>query len=134
MKRLIFVLLSVVSTIMAIACDTEYVEQAHRQGKILITVAAAVAFLSWIIGLWNRLERKTRFLSSSFGLMIALNLVVIGVGNLLEMATDYNDSPMFQFFFFLMLLLPIIDIIWIILTFVFCRKKAHQRISKEKEM
>ena len=52
MKRLIFVLLSVVSTIMAIACDTEYVEQAHRQGKILITVAAAVAFFvmdNWIV-------------------------------------------------------------------------------------
>ena len=133
MKRLIFVLLSFVSTIMAIACDAEYVEQAHRQGKAFIIVAAVIAFLSWIIGLWNRLGSKTRFLSRSFGLMIAFNLVVIGVGNLLEEATDYNDSPMFQFFFFLMLLLPIIDIIWIILTFVW-NKKAHQRISKEKEM
>ena len=131
MKRLLLVLLSAVSTIMAIACDAEYVEQAHRQGKALIIVAVAIALLSWIIGLCDRLGRKTRSLTKSFGLMIAFNLVVIGVGNLLEEATDYNDSPMFQFFFFLMLLLPIIDIIWIILTFVFCRKKAHQRISKD---
>ena len=126
MKRLIFVLLSFVSTIMAIACDAEYVEQAHRQGKAFIIVAAVIAFLSWIIGLWNRLGSKTRFLSRSFGLMIAFNLVVIGVGNLLEEATDYNDSPMFQFFFFLMLLLPVIDIIWIILTFVWNKKSSSK--------
>ncbi len=111
---------------MAIACDAEYVEQAHRQGKAFIIVAAVIAFLSWIIGLWNRLGSKTRFLSRSFGLMIAFNLVVIGVGNLLEEATDYNDSPMFQFFFFLMLLLPVIDIIWIILTFVWNKKSSSK--------
>lgn len=133
MKRLFFVLLSVVSTIKAIACDAEYVEQAHRQGKAFIIAAVAIALLSWVIGLWNRLGRKARFLSRSFGLMIAFNLVVAGVVNLLEQATDYNDSPMFQFFFFLMFLLPIIDIIWIIPTFLFWRKKAHQSISKEIE-
>ena len=116
---------------MAIACDAEYVEQVHRQGKAFIIVAVAIALLSWVIGLWDRLGRKTRFLSRSFGLMIAFNLVVAGVGSLLEKATDYNDSPMFQFFFFLFLLLPIIDIVWIIMTFVFWRKK-HVKASVKK--
>ena len=123
MKQLLVVISSVASTVMAMACDSEYVEQAHRQGRVRIIVAAAIALALWAIGLWNRLGNKARYLSRSFGFMIAFNLVVIGVGDLLETATDYNGSPLFQFFFFLMLLLPIIDIIWIILTFVFWRKK-----------
>lgn len=129
MKRLLIVLSSVASTVMAMACDSEYVEQSHRQGKVLIIVAAAIALASWAIGLWNRLGAKARCLSRSLGLMVAFNLAVIGIVNLLEEATDYNDSPLFEFFFFLMVLLPIIDIIWIILTLIFWRKKAHRRIT-----
>lgn len=130
MKRLLFVISSVVTAVMATACDAEYVEQAHHAGKVQIIVAAVIALSSWAIGLWNRLGNKARYLLRSFGLMIAFNIAVIGMGNLSELATDYNDTLCAQISVFLFLLLPIIDIIWIILTFVFCRKK---RLSENQQ-
>jgi hypothetical protein len=124
MKRLLFVISSVATAIMAIACDAEYVEQAHHRGKVLLIVAAAIAFLSWAIGMWNRLGDKVRYLLRSFGFMIAINVVVVAMVYLSEMATDINETTFAEFSFFLMMLLPFIDIIWIILTFVFWRKRA----------
>ena len=123
MKRLVFVILSVVAAVMAIACDSEYTEQAHHAGRLQVIVAAAIAVLSWAIGLWKRLGPKTRYLLRSFGLMVALNITVVGMVNLSELDTDYNDTLFSNISLFFFLLLPIIDIIWIILTFVFLRKK-----------
>lgn len=133
MKRLLFVLSIVVMPIMAMACDAEFVEQAHRTGKVLLIVAAAIAILSWTFGFWNRFEAKTRYLLRSLGTMIAINVAVVAMVNLSEVDTDYNDTLFFNISFFLMLLLPIIDIIWIILTRMIWRKKDSSEISKEKE-
>ena len=105
------------------ACDAEYVEQAHRTGKILLIVAAAIAILSWAYGLWGQFEAKTRYLIRSLGPMVAINLAVVGMFNLSEVDTDYNDTLFSNISFLLLLLLPIIDIIWIILTYVFWHKK-----------
>lgn len=127
MKRLLFVISSVVTAVMAIACDAEYVEQAHHAGMVQVIVAAAIAVVSWIIGLWNRLGAKARCLLRSIGLLIAFNIAVIGIGNLSELATDYNDTLFAQISIFLLLLLPIIDITWIILTFVLWSKKGPSK-------
>lgn len=128
MKRLFFVISSIVTTMGAIACDSEYTEQAHHTGRIFLIVAVSIALLSWVIGLWNRLGAKARCLLRSFGLMVAFNFAVLGITGLCERATDYDDSLISQFLFLLILLLPIIDIIWAILTFRFWRKKIHQGI------
>ena len=127
MKRFLFVISSVVTADMAMACDAEYVEHAHHTGKVLLIVAAAIAILSWVIGLWKRLGAKARRLSRSFGLMIAINVAVVAMVYLSEVDTDINETLFFVISFFLLLSLPIIDIIWIILTFVFCRKKASPK-------
>ena len=123
MKRLVFVILSVVAAVMAIACDAEYVEHAHHTGTILLIVAAAIAVLSWAIGLWKRLGDKARSLLRSFGSMIAINIAVAAMVYLSEVDTDINETLFSDITLILLLLLPIIDIIWIILTFVFLRKK-----------
>ena len=130
MKRLLLVIFSVVTAVLAIACDSEYVEQAHHTGKVLLIVAAAVAVLSWALGLCNRLGSKTRYLLRSFGPMIAINVAVLAMVYLSEMDTDINETLFSNITLILLLLLPIIDIIWIILTFVFLRKKAHRRIDE----
>lgn len=130
MKRLLFVILSVVTAVMAIACDAEYVEHAHHTGKVLLIVAAAVGVLSWALGLWNRLGDKARYLLRSFGPMIAINVAVLAMVYLSEADTDINESLFSNITLILLLLLPIVDIIWIILTFIFLRKKSHRRINK----
>ena len=130
MKRLLFVILSVVTAVIAIACDAEYVEHAHHTGKVLLIVAAAIAVLSWALGSWNRLGTKTRYLLRSFGPMIAINVAVLAMVYLSEVDTDINETLFSNITLILLLLLPIIDIIWIILTFIFFRKKSPQRISK----
>ena len=127
MKRLLFVISSILTIATSIACDAEYVEQAHHAGKVQVIVAAAIAVVSWIIGLWNRLGAKARCLLRSFGLVIAFNIAVIGIGNLSELATDYNDTLFAQISIILLLLLPIIDITWIILTFVLWSKKGPSK-------
>lgn len=127
MKRFLFVISSVITAVMAKACDAEYVEHAHHTGKVLLMVAAAIAILSWLIGLWKRLGAKARCLLRSFGPMIAINVAVVAMVYLSEVDTDINETLFFDISFFLLLSLPIIDIIWIILTFVFCRKKASSK-------
>ena len=127
MKRLLFVILSVVTAVMAIACDSEYVEHAHHTGKVLLIVAAAIAVLSWALGSWNRLGTKTRYLLRSFGPMIAINVAVLSMVYLSEADTDINETLFSNITLILLLLLPIIDIIWIILTFIFFRKKISPK-------
>lgn len=109
---------------MAMACDSEYVNQAHHTGKVLLTVAAAIALSSWAIGLWKRLGDKAHYLLRSFDPMIAINVAVVAMVYLSEVDTDINDTLFSHITFILLLLLPVIDILWIILTFVFLRKKS----------
>lgn len=120
-KRVILFLAAVFAAVGAVACpEAGEIERSHAIGRTLLWAGAAWAVLwcGWM--LWRRREQKPVGFWWIMALLIPLvNAVPVGLLNLSEMATDYNDSLMLDMALVGCLVVVLVDIIMLVGAFFY---------------
>lgn len=120
-KRIVALLTLGCVAVGAVACpEAGEIERSHTIGRALLWASAAWAVLwcGWM--LWRRREQKPVGFWWIMVLLIPLvNAVPVGLLNLSEMATDYNDSLMLDLALVGYLVAVLVDIIMLVGAFFY---------------
>lgn len=120
-KRVILFLAAVFAAVGAVACpEAGEIERSHAIGRTLLWASAAWAVLwcGWM--LWRRRKQEPIGCGWILSLLVPIvNLVPIGLLNLAQEATDYNDSLMLDLALLCCLFQLLADLAFIIWALVF---------------
>ena len=120
-KRVVLFLAAVFVAVGAVACpEVGEIERAHVLGRTLLWASAAWAALwcGWM--LWRRRKQKAIGCGWVLALLVPIvNVVPIGLLNLAQEATDYNDSLMLDLALVGCLVAVLVDIIMLVGAFFY---------------